>query len=176
MRIDPRDTRNTASNSCGSIHIWYIFLLTFRRYPTFHTLTSVGRKKCFQYVKRMFLLFLAMMKFCSTNRLFNIPLYFKVLHFSYRFNLCVMWRVPICLFFHCNFCWSTLMSETNVSWRFVFVFMNNLFVDKKIHNIQVNNTTSVCNIQNKWKHKNKIMHTHTHTHTHTQTRILSFNL
>ena len=30
---------------------------------------SVGRKKCFQYAKRMFRLFHAIVKFCSTNRL-----------------------------------------------------------------------------------------------------------
>ena len=34
----------------------------FGRYPTFHTLTSVVRRKCFQYVKRMFPLFRAIVK------------------------------------------------------------------------------------------------------------------
>ena len=43
----------------------------FGYYPTFHTLTSVGRKQYFQYVKRMFPLFRAIVKFCSTNRLFT---------------------------------------------------------------------------------------------------------
>ena len=32
---------------------------------------NVGRKKCFQYAKRMFPLFRAIVKFCSTNRLFT---------------------------------------------------------------------------------------------------------
>ena len=35
----------------------------FGRYPMFHTLTSVGRKQYFQYVKRMFPLFRAIVKF-----------------------------------------------------------------------------------------------------------------
>ena len=43
----------------------------FGRYPTFHTMTSVQRKRCFQYVKRMFPLFRAIVKLCSTNRLFT---------------------------------------------------------------------------------------------------------
>ena len=34
-------------------------------------LMTVGRKQYFQYVKRMFPLFRAIVKFCSTNRLFN---------------------------------------------------------------------------------------------------------
>ena len=43
----------------------------FGHYPTFYTLMSVGRKKSFQYVKIMLPLFRAVVKFCSTNRLFK---------------------------------------------------------------------------------------------------------
>ena len=57
----------------------------FGRYPTFHTLKSVGRKKCFQYVKRMFPLFRAIVKFCSTNRLFTYNQLIVQANTSFRF-------------------------------------------------------------------------------------------
>ena len=41
------------------------------RIATFHTLMSVGWKKCFQYLKRMYPLFRVIVKFCSTNRLYT---------------------------------------------------------------------------------------------------------
>ena len=53
-----------------------VFLRHSSEYETFHTLTSVGRKQYFQYVKRMFPLFRAIVKFCSTNRLFTLELIF----------------------------------------------------------------------------------------------------
>ena len=61
MRIDSRYT------SASGIY----FGSPLGCYPTFHTLTSVGRKQYFQYVKRIFPLFRAIVKFCSTNRLFT---------------------------------------------------------------------------------------------------------
>ena len=57
--------------SRDSIRIWfYIFSSLFSRYPTFHTLTNVGRKDF--HCAIMFPLFLAIRKFCITNRLFIV--------------------------------------------------------------------------------------------------------
>ena len=50
-------------------HLAIYFGSPFSCYPTFHTLTSVGLKKL--YAKRIFTLFCAIVKFCSTNRLFS---------------------------------------------------------------------------------------------------------
>ena len=52
-------------------HLAIHFGSPFGRYPTFHTLTNFGRKKTFQYVLNMAPLFSAIVKFCSTNRLFT---------------------------------------------------------------------------------------------------------
>ena len=49
------------------------FSSSFGHYSTFHTLKSVGRKS-FQYAKRMFPLFRAIVKFCSTNGLSQLLL------------------------------------------------------------------------------------------------------
>ena len=57
--------------------VYIYFGSPFGYYPTFHTLTSVGRKHYFQYVKRMFPLFLAIVKFCSTNRLFTYRTFWR---------------------------------------------------------------------------------------------------
>ena len=44
---------------------------TFRSLSDVHTLMSVGRKKCFQYVHIMLPLLRAVVKFCTANRLFK---------------------------------------------------------------------------------------------------------
>ena len=46
-------------------HLAVYFGSPFGRYPTFHTLTSVGQKG-FQYAKRMFPLFRAIVKYMIT--------------------------------------------------------------------------------------------------------------
>ena len=59
--------------SCSILVAFFLaiyFGSPFGRYPTFYTPISVGRKT-FQYAKRMFPLFCAIVKFCSTNRLFT---------------------------------------------------------------------------------------------------------
>ena len=91
MRIDPRDMRDTASywpqglanghlfthclveESKGEnelfLFTWYIFRLTFRSLSDV-SYAAECRTKCFQYAKRMFPLSRAVVKFCSSNRLF----------------------------------------------------------------------------------------------------------
>ena len=78
-------TRNTASDWLQGLANWHFFThflmdlsasgiyfgSPFSRYPTFHTLTSVGRKKCFQYVKRMFPLFLCNSEILQYQRIFH---------------------------------------------------------------------------------------------------------
>ena len=59
---DRKVSRNSSCHVDLSASCIY-FGSPFGRYPTFHTLTSVGRKKCFQYVKRMFPLFRAILIF-----------------------------------------------------------------------------------------------------------------
>ena len=61
----------------------------FGCYPTFHTLTCVGRKQYFQYVKRMFPLFRGKVKFCSVNRLFEYNYSYSRLIYN-----CMMWTAP----------------------------------------------------------------------------------
>ena len=52
-----------------SFHILKVlFSFDTRQSMAYHTLTSVGREQYFQYVKRMFPLLRAIVKFCSTNR------------------------------------------------------------------------------------------------------------
>ena len=52
-------------------------LIDILQYPRFRSLRDVSysdecpTKKAFQYVKRMLLLFLALVKFCCTNKLFS---------------------------------------------------------------------------------------------------------
>ena len=49
----------------------YIFRLTFQSLSNVSYSDECGRKSTFQYAKRMFPLFRAIVKFCSANRLFN---------------------------------------------------------------------------------------------------------
>ena len=53
----------------------------------FHTLMSIGRKKSFQYVKRMSPLFRAVVKFCSTNSVFIYKLNKKNLGEKEQFSI-----------------------------------------------------------------------------------------
>ena len=50
-------------------HLAIYFSSPFGSYPTFHTLTSVVRKKLFQYVYKILPLFHAVVKLCRMNRL-----------------------------------------------------------------------------------------------------------
>ena len=52
-------------------HLAIYFGSPFGHYPTFHTLTSVERKKASQYGLNMVSLFRAVVKFCSTNITFH---------------------------------------------------------------------------------------------------------
>ena len=58
----------------------WLYQWPFGHYPTFSYSDECWTKKAFKYVKRMLPLFPAVVKFCSTNRLFNQWLPFSFLN------------------------------------------------------------------------------------------------